>query len=141
MTAHRRHLILPLAAAVLALLYFDAPPLEAGSGSGTAFIVNKSDIGSVALSAEEEALIRSYFKINADGLNDLRPLSQGVQKTLTPGAPLPLINTRRSLPAALDSRLTSRRDLDYLVLGEDVVLFNTATQRIISILKDVRRGG
>jgi hypothetical protein len=139
----RRHrpLALMLGAAILALLSWNAPPLKAGPGSVSTIIVNKADIGAAVLSAEEERLIRSYFDLYPDALGDVRPLSEGVRNKLAPGAPLPLINTRRPLPLAVDARLTPRQGLDYQILGGDIVLFDTVTHRIVAVLKDVRSGG
>ncbi len=137
----------------------DAAGKNKGKGKGgpiptqTQGKANKSksdDISTGALlatiiSAAERALIGDYVqkaKASSQGLPPglaHRPLPPGLQKHIDRTGRLPPGLQKRSLPGDLRGLLPYRKGLDYRVVGNDIVLIETATNLILDIMKGVFR--
>ena len=97
------------------------------------------------ISATERALIGDYVqkaKASSQGLPPglaNRPLPPGLQKHIDRTGRLPPGLEKRRLPGDLRGLLPYRKGLDYRVVGNDIVLIETATSLILDIMKGVLR--
>ncbi len=97
------------------------------------------------ISAAERALIGDYVqkaKASSQGLPPglaNRPLPPGLQKHIDRTGRLPPGLEKRRLPGGLRGLLPWRTGQDYRVVGNDIVLIETATNLILDIMKGVLR--
>lgn len=98
------------------------------------------------ISATERALIGDYIHTARSSSSGLPPglakreqLSPGLQKQIERNGTLPPGLAKRQLPADLSARLPKRRGQDYRVVGDDIVLIETATRVILDVMKGVLR--
>ncbi len=98
------------------------------------------------ISAIERALISDYVqKAKASpqglppGLAKRSQLSPGLQKHIQRTGRLPPGLEKRTLPGDLRGLLSYRKGQDYRVVGNDIVLIETATNLILDIMKGVLR--
>ncbi len=97
------------------------------------------------ISATERALIGDYVrkaKASPQGLPPGlagRPLPPGLQKHIDRTGRLPPGLEKRRLPGELRGLLPARRGQDYRVVGNDIVLIETATNLILDIMQGVLR--
>ena len=144
-------------------LILGAPGLAAGQGKSkgkggpvptqTQGKASKSKSGNVStggllatiISATERALIGDYVrkaKASSQGLPPGlagRPLPPGLQKHIDRTGQLPPGLQKRVLPGALRGLLPRRAGQDYRVVGNDIVLIETATNLILDIMQGVLR--
>ena len=144
-----------LLAALFAIpLILGAPALADAAGkSKNKGKANKSTSGNVStgdllatiISATERALIGDYVqkaKASSQGLPPglaNRPLPPGLQKHIDRTGRLPPGLEKRRLPGDLRGLLPARKGQDYRVVGNDIVLIETATSLILDIMKGVLR--
>jgi hypothetical protein len=98
------------------------------------------------ISATERALIGDYVtKAKAStqglppGLAKRDKLPPGLQKQIERNGTLPPGLAKRGLPDDLRGRLPRRTGRDYRVVGNDIVLIETATNLILDIMQGVLR--
>ncbi len=97
------------------------------------------------ISATERALIGDYVqkaKASSQGLPPglaNRPLPPGLQKHIDRTGRLPPGLEKRRLPGDLRSLLSIRSGRDFRVVGNDIVLIETATNLILDIMQGVLR--
>ena len=98
------------------------------------------------ISAFERALISDYVqKAEASpqglppGLAKRSQLPPGLQKHIQRTGRLPPGLEKRTLPGDLRGLLSYRKGQDYRVVGNDIVLIETATNLILDIMKGVLR--
>lgn len=101
-------------------------PASSGENGGTA-------LGGVFDEVERQ-LIRDYFHDQPVPAEALPP---GIAKNLARGKPLPPGIAKRFLPDGLVSQLPDRPGYERILVGDDVVLVDAATQIIVDILNDV----
>ena len=73
------------------------------------------------------------------GLAKRDRLPPGLQKQIQRNGSLPPGLAKRGLPGDLRGQLPRRRGQDYRVVGNDIVLIETATNVILDIMKGVLR--
>lgn len=109
------------------------------SGSSTGQLLN------TIISATERALIGDYVqtaKASSQGLPPGlagRPLPPGLQKHIQRTGRLPPGLEKRGLPGDLRGLLPRRTGQDYRVVGNDIVLIETATNLILDIMQGALR--
>ena len=108
--------------------------------------VSTGDLLATIISATERALIGDYVrKAKASpqglppGLAKRSQLPPGLQKHIDRTGRLPPGLEKRRLPGDLRGLLPYRKGLDYRVVGNDIVLIETATEVILDVMKDVLR--
>ncbi len=107
--------------------------------------VSTGDLLATIISATERALIGDYVrkaKASSQGLPPGltgRPLPPGLQKHIDRTGQLPPGLQKRALPSGLRGLLPHRAGQDYRVVGNDIVLIETATNLILDIIKGVLR--
>jgi len=103
------------------------------------------DIVDTLISAAERAIIGDYVREAKSSAQGLPPglakreqLPPGLQKHIARDGTLPPGLAKRELPPDLRSRLPLRpKGQDYRVVGDDVVLIDTATRLILDVMKGV----
>ncbi len=144
-------------AAALALLMAAATPALADQGKGkgkgkagkpadgvtTEDVVEGVTAGvlGAVLSDEEKRTIRGYFQDHPGAAGKVKELPPGIRKKIARGGAMPPGIAKQALPDGLHRRLPAREGQDYEIVGNDVVLVETATRVIVDVLKDVLRGG
>ncbi len=117
-------------------------PTHTQSKSGN---VSTGDLLATVITAAERALIGDYVQKAKAGSQGLppglagRPLPPGLQKHIDRTGRLPPGLQKRSLPGGLRGLLPRRAGQDYRVVGNDIVLIETATNLILDIIKGVLR--
>jgi hypothetical protein len=117
-------------------------PTQSQSKSGN---VSTGALLATIISATERALIGDYVrkaKASSQGLPPGlagRPLPPGLQKHIDRTGQLPPGLQKRALPGDLRSLLPARKGQDYRVVGNDIVLIETATNLILDIMQGVLR--
>ena len=107
--------------------------------------ISTGDLLATIISATERALIGDYVhkaKKSTGGLPPglaNRPLPPGLQKHIDRTGRLPPGLEKRRLPGDLRGLLPDRKGQDYRVVGNDIVLIETATNLILDIMKGVLR--
>ena len=107
--------------------------------------VSTGDLLVTIISATERALIGDYVQKARKSNNGLppglsgRPLPPGLQKHIDRTGQLPPGLQKRSLPGDLRNRLPHRAGQDYRVVGNDIVLIETATNLVLDIMQGVLR--
>ncbi len=107
--------------------------------------VSTGDLLATIISATERALIGDYVqkaKTSSQGLPPglaHRPLPPGLQKHIQRTGRLPPGLEKRGLPSGLRGLLPYRAGQDYRVVGNDILLIETATNLILDIMKGVLR--
>ena len=107
--------------------------------------VSTGDLLATIISATERALIGGYVrkaKASSQGLPPGltgRPLPPGLQKHIDRTGQLPPGLQKRTLPGGLRGLLPRRAGQDYRVVGNDIVLIETATNLILDIMQGVLR--
>ncbi len=98
------------------------------------------------ISATERALIGDYIKKAKlkhqglpPGLAKRAALPPGLQKQIVRNGTLPPGLAKRGLPGDLRGLLPYHKGKDYRVIGNDIVLIETATELILDVMKDVLR--
>ena len=98
------------------------------------------------ISATERALIGDYVSKAKASTQGLPPglakrdkLPPGLQKQIERNGTLPPGLAKRGLPDDLRRQLPVQKGQDYRVVGNDIVLIETATNLILDIMKDVLR--
>ncbi len=135
----RRHsLIVFLAAMALA-----APALAQGNGNGNGNGHGKNatqgtGTGAVTatvslITAYERSTILGYVQNHQSSLG-MQPLPPGIAKKVARGGSLPPGIAKRYFPGELLGQLPARPGQQWLFMGTDVVLLNTATQLILDVL-------
>ncbi len=117
-------------------------PTHTQSKSGN---VSTGDLLATIISATERALIGDYVrkaKASSQGLPPglaNRPLPPGLQKHIDRTGRLPPGLQKRGLPSGLRRQLPYRAGQDYRVVGNDIVLIETATNLILDIMQGALR--
>ncbi|MHA1151942.1 MAG: anti-virulence regulator CigR family protein [Alphaproteobacteria bacterium] len=118
-------------------------PTQSHGKSGN---VSTGTLSAAIISATERALIGDYVqkaKANSQGLPPgLAKRSQlppGLQKHIDRTGQLPPGLEKRRLPGDLRGLLPSRKGQDYRVVGNDIVLIETATNLILDIMQGALR--
>ncbi len=143
---------------LLALLFavpllLGAPALVDAAGKNKGKGKNQGKSGDVAtdrllgtvISAVERALIGDYVrtaKASGQGLPPglaNRPLPPGLQKHIDRTGRLPPGLEKRLLPGDLRALLPIRSGQDFRVVGNDIVLIETATELILDVMQGVLR--
>ncbi len=107
--------------------------------------VSSGGLLATIITAAERALIGNYVQKAKAGSRGLppglsgRPLPPGLQKHIDRTGQLPPGLQKRSLPGDLRSLLPRRIGQDYRVVGNDIVLIETATNLILDIMQGVLR--
>ncbi len=108
--------------------------------------ISTGNLVGTIISATERALIGDYVqKAKASGqglppgLAKRQHLPPGLQKHIERTGRLPPGLEKRRLPGDLRGLLPYRKGLDYRVVGNDIVLIETATEVILDVMKDVLR--
>jgi hypothetical protein len=103
----------------------NSPPTTAGSGTTLAVSL---------ITAFERTTILGYVQNNRAAFPGTQPLPPGIAKKLARGGSLPPGIAKRYFPNDLLGRLPPRPGQQWLVMGTDVVLLDTATQIILDLL-------
>jgi hypothetical protein len=117
------------------------PTQSQGKSSGA----STGDILATIISATERALIGDYVRKAKGSSQGLppglagRPLPPGLQKHIDRTGQLPPGLQKRLLPGDLRGLLPARRGQDFRVVGNDIVLIETATNLILDIMQGVLR--
>ncbi len=118
-------------------------PTHTQSKSGN---VSTGDLLATIITATERALIGDYVQKAKKSKKGLPPglakrsqLPPGLQKQIQRTGRLPPGLQKRGLPSGLRSQLPYRNGLDYRVVGNDIVLIETATNLILDIMQGVLR--
>ncbi len=107
--------------------------------------ISTGDLLATIISATERALIGDYVqkaKASSQGLPPGlagRPLPPGLQKHIDRTGRLPPGLEKRRLPGGLRGLLPRRTGQDFRVVGNDIVLIETATNLILDIMQGVLR--
>jgi hypothetical protein len=108
--------------------------------------VSTAALVATIISATERVLIGDYVQKAKSSHNGLPPglakrdrLPPGLQKQIQRNGSLPPGLAKRGLPGDLRGQLPHRRGQDYRVVGNDIVLIETATNVILDIMKNVLR--
>ena len=107
--------------------------------------ISTGDLLGTIISATERALIGDYVqkaKASSQGLPPGlagRPLPPGLQKHIDRTGRLPPGLEKRRLPGDLRGLLPRRTGQDFRVVGNDIVLIETATNLILDIMNGVLR--
>ena len=134
-------LILLLAAAVLAT---PVPAQAGGMGNGNGGGHNKdatqgTGAGAVTatvslITAYERSTILGYVRNHQASFSGMQPLPPGIAKKVARGGSLPPGIAKRYFPGDLLGQLPARPGQQWMFMGTDVVLLNTATQLILDVL-------
>lgn len=134
-------LILLLAAAVLAT---PVPAQTGGMGNGNGGGHNKdatqgTGAGAVTatvslITAYERSTILGYVQNHQASFSGMQPLPPGIAKKVARGGSLPPGIAKRYFPGDLLGQLPARPGQQWMFMGTDVVLLNTATQLILDVL-------
>lgn len=134
-------LILLLAAAVLAT---PVPAQAGGMGNGNGGGHNKdatqgTGAGAVTatvslITAYERSTILGYVQNHQASFSGMQPLPPGIAKKVARGGSLPPGIAKRYFPGDLLGQLPARPGQQWMFMGTDVVLLNTATQLILDVL-------
>jgi len=144
-----------LLAAALALVLTATTPALAdqgkGKGKGSAGKANggmttedviegvTAGVLGAVLSEDEVRTIRRYFDDHPGAVDRVKELPPGIRKKIARGGTMPPGIAKQALPDELHRRLPARKGQDYEIVGNDVVLVETATRVIVDVLKDVLR--
>ena len=107
--------------------------------------ISTGDLLATIITATERALIGDYVQKAKKSKNGLppglvgRPLPPGLQKHIDRTGQLPPGLQKRVLPGGLRGLLPRRAGQDYRVVGNDIVLIETATNLILDIMQGVLR--
>ncbi len=108
--------------------------------------ISTGDLLGTIISATERALIGDYVQKAKKSKKGLPPglakrshLPPGLQKHIDRTGRLPPGLQKRSLPGDLRSLLPRRTGQDYRVVGNDIVLIETATSLILDVMRGVLR--
>ncbi len=107
--------------------------------------ISNGDLLATIISATERALIGDYVqkaKASSQGLPPglaNRPLPPGLQKHIDRTGRLPPGLEKRRLPGDLRGLLPRRTGQDFRVVGNDIVLIETATDLILDVMQGVLR--
>ncbi len=114
-------------------------------GQGKSGDVSTGDLLATIITAAERALIGDYVHKAKAGSRGLppglanRPLPPGLRKHIDRTGRLPPGLQKRTLPGDLRGLLPYRKGLDYRMVGNDIVLIETATNVILDIMQGVLR--
>ncbi len=122
------------------------PTVSKGKNQGKSGGAATDRLLGTVISAVERALIGDYVrKAKASGrglppgLAQRQHLPPGLQKHIERTGRLPPGLEKRRLPGDLRALLPVRSGQDYRVVGNDIVLIETATELILDVMKDVLR--
>lgn len=108
--------------------------------------VSTAALFATVISATERALIGDYVQKAKSSHNGLPPglakrdrLPPGLQKQIERTGSLPPGLAKRGLPGDLRGQLPHRKGQDYRVVGNDIVLIETATNVVLDVMKNVLR--
>ncbi len=123
-----------------------APTQTLGKASkGKSGDISTGDLLGTIITATERALIGDYVNKSRSTSQGLppglsgRPLPPGLQKHIDRTGRLPPGLQKRGLPGDLRGLLPRRIGQDYRVVGNDIVLIETATNLILDIMQGVLR--
>jgi len=140
----RRHaLIVVLAAVALA-----SPALAQGNGNGNGNgngtshgknVTQGTGTGAITASvslitAYERSTILGYVQNHQSSFSGMQPLPPGIAKKVARGGSLQPGIAKRYFPGDLLGQLPARPGQQWMFMGTDVVLLNTATQLILDVL-------
>ena len=122
------------------------PTVSKGKNKGQSGDVATDRLLGTVISAVERALIGDYVrKAKASGqglppgLAKRQHLPPGLQKHIDRTGRLPPGLEKRRLPGDLRALLPYRKGKDYRVVGNDIVLIETATELILDVMQGVLR--
>lgn len=117
---------------------------SSGNSSNSGDVSSEQIIGTI-INVAERVLIGDYvnkaYKSNSlpPGLANRDHLPPGLQRQIERNGTLPPGLAKRGLPSDLRQSLPHRAGQDYRVVGNDIVLIETATLLILDVMKDVLR--
>ncbi len=122
------------------------PTVSKGKNKGQSGDVATDRLLGTVISAVERALIGDYIRKAKTSGQGLPPglakrqhLPPGLQKHIERTGRLPPGLEKRRLPGDLRALLPYHKGRDYRVVGNDIVLIETATELILDVMKDVLR--
>ncbi len=121
------------------------PTVSKGKDQGRSGDVATDRLLGAVISTAERALIGDYVrkaKTSGQGLPPglaQRQLPPGLQKHIERTGRLPPGLEKRRLPGDLRALLPYRKGTDYRVVGNDIVLIETATELILDVMQGVLR--
>ena len=122
------------------------PTVSKGKNKGQSGDVATDRLLGTVISAVERALIGDYIKKAKvkhkglpPGLAKRQHLPPGLQKHIERTGRLPPGLEKRRLPGDLRALLPYRKGKDYRVVGNDIVLIETATELILDVMQGVLR--
>ncbi len=113
------------------------------ANKGKAGDVSTGDLLTTIISATERALIGDFVTKAKKSKNGLppglagRPLPPGLRKHIERTGQLPPGLQKRVLPGELRNQLPRRAGQDFRVVGNDIVLIETATNLILDVMQGV----
>ena len=138
----KRYFLIVLMAAVA--LASPVPAQAGGMGNGNSGGHNKDatpGTGTGAVTATvslitgyERSTILGYVQNHQASFSGMRPLPPGIAKKVARGGSLPPGIAKRYFPNDLLAQLPPRPGQQWMFMGTDVVLLNTATQLILDVL-------
>ncbi len=136
----RKHLLI----VVLAAMALAAPALAQGNGNGNGTGHGKNatqgtGTGTITatvslITAFERSTILGYVQNHQSSFAGMQPLPPGIAKKVARGGSLPPGIAKRYFPGELLGQLPPRPGQQWIFMGTDVVLLNTATQLIMDVL-------
>ncbi len=130
----------------LAAVAFACPALAQGNGMGNGNggghsknATQGTGTGTVTatvslISAYERSTILGYVQNHQSSFSGMQPLPPGIAKKVARGGSLPPGIAKRYFPNDLLGQLPARPGQQWMFMGTDVVLLNTATQLILDVL-------
>lgn len=86
------------------------------------------------ITAYERSTIVGYVQNHQSSFSGMQPLPPGIAKKVARGGSLPPGIAKRYFPGELLGQLPPRPGQQWIFMGTDVVLLNTATQLILDVL-------
>ena len=101
-----------------------------GTGTGTGAVTATVSL----ITAYERSTIQGYVQNHQASFSGMQPLPPGIAKKVARGGSLPPGIAKRYFPNDLLGQLPARPGQQWMFMGTDVVLLNTATQLILDVL-------
>ena len=103
---------------------------DATPGTGTGAVTATVSL----ITAYERSTIMGYVQNHQASFSGMQPLPPGIAKKVARGGSLPPGIAKRYFPNDLLGQLPPRPGQQWMFMGTDVVLLNTATQLIMDVL-------